>query len=747
MLDYDFDILNVIHKNRFFRSFRENSKIIINVMIIIFVWTLIYLIAFYKPQYESHAKIWIKDLETRNFVSQLNETSNLSSLTSAGNPLLTQIEIIKSENLLKIVAEEQRKAGFKKPDYRKIDIVVKQKPNTDILILSTKGQTPAQAQFTLRKILEEYERTNRNINGKISHARRIYIDTQIQQIKNKLENVREQIRNYKTDNLAIDIDQQSQRLVEQKMDTENKIADVQANIKHNRAAVRELQKQLSLNTKDAVNAVAIGSGNKVLEQLRQDLNRETQALEYDLVKLADTNPKVVAQRAKINELKKQIRAQITMSVGNSVNSNRAIFDAVREDLVDTMAQKQMQLMGYQAQEKALKETLKKINADQIKIPEQKYTLSHLEQEEKVLSTAYAELREKQIEANLKETEAVSNVITIDSPELPIKQSFPTPIQVLIMSLMFGFTLGTFLVFLKTLFENVCDSIYDIEAITGMPIVGAIPWINNVISDRQRETICKIAEENIISHIKLKCLHNNKKVLTFSSSSLKKYRSNILNFITHRFNSLGYSTVFLDCDFKNPTVFKDFASKIDIKTEFSDLILSIGRQLRVDPNANIEQEVLDAVSTCKHGVHYLMNTSNIFEPYDFFGTPAFKAVIEVLKKHYDCVFIDVGPVLLTPEFVVISKLSDGVILLLHKTVTYSVLKRIMTIIRNSKIELIGAIVRESSLRFEKEYEEYLKIIEDKLIEDINNEDINDDSQGIRNMIVEEADEYLNQNERF
>ena len=93
------------------------------------------------------------------------------------------------------------------------------------------------------------------------------------------------------------------------------------------------------------------------------------------------------------------------------------------------------------------------------------------------------------------------------------------------------------------------------------------------------------------------------------------------------------------------------------------------------------------------------------------------------------------------------LSDGVILLLHKTVTYSVLKRIMTIIRNSKIELIGAIVRESSLRFEKEYEEYLKIIEDKLIEDINKEDINDDSQGIRNMIVEEADEYLNQNERF
>lgn len=745
MFDYDFDILNVIHKNRFFRSFHENSNIILNVMIIIFAWTLIYLFAFYKPQYESHAKIWIKDLETKNFVSQLNESSHLSSLTSAGNPLLTQLEIIKSENLLKIVAEEQRKAGFKKPDYRKINIVVKQKPNTDILILSIKGQTPVQAQFTLNKILEEYEKMNRNINGKISHARRVYIDTKLEQINERLAFIREQIRDYKADNLAIDIDQQSQRLVEQKMDTENKIADIQANIKHNRAAVRELQKQLSLNTKDAVNAVAIGSGNKVLEQLRQDLNRETQTLEYDLVKLADTNPKVVAQKAKINELKKQIRTQITMSIGNNGNSNRAIFDTVREDLVDTMAQKQMQLMGYQAQEKALKETLEKINADQAKIPEQKYTLSYLEQEEKVLSTVSAELREKQIEAKLKESEAVSNVITIDSPDLPSKQSFPTQFQILIMSLIFGFILGTFLVFLKTLFENICDSVYDIEAITGMPIVGAIPWINNVISDRQRDTICKIAEENIISHIKLKCLHNNKKVLTFSSSSLKKHRSNILKFITHRFNSLGYSTVFLDCDFKNPTVFKDLSTKIDVRTEFSDLILSIGRQLRVDANANIEQEVLDAVSTCEHGVHYLMNTSNILEPYEFFGTPAFKAIIEVLKKHYDCVFIDVGPVLLTPEFVVISKLSDGVILLLHKTVTYSVLKRIMTIIKNSKIELIGTIIRESSLRFEKEYEEYLKIIEDKLLEDINNDDIKDGSKEIRNMIIEETDRYNNQQE--
>lgn len=731
MIDFDLGIIYNIRKNRFFRSFRDNTNIILTVMIIIFAWTLIYVLAFYHPQYESKAKIWIKDLETKEFVSQLNQTSNLSSLTSAGNPLMTQLEIIKSDNLLKIVAEEQRKAGFKNPDFREIDISVKQKPNTDILLLSTKGETPEQAQFTLNKILEEYEKTNLAINGKISRTRRIYLTSKIKEIEQRWENVRNEIKNYKTDNLAIDIDQQSQRLVEQKMDMENKISDTQANIRYNQASVRELQRQLGLNTKDAVNAVAIGSGNKVLEQLRQDLNRETQTLEYDLVKLSDTNPKIVAQKAKIQALKNQIKTQITMSIGKNPSGQRVIFDAVREDLVDTLAQKQTQLLGYQAQERALQKTLNKVNEEQSKIPDLKYNLSYLEREEAVLANAYGELRQKLIEAKLKESEAISNVIIVDYPDLPHHQSFPTRLQVLLLSLIFGFILGTSLVFLKTLFENICDNIYDIEEITGEPIIGAIPWINNLMSETQRDTICKIAEENIISHLKLKCLHQNKKVLTFSSSSLKKYNSNILQFITHRFNSLGYSVMFLDCDFRNPTMYKNLSKDIEIKKEFSDLILSVGRQLRVNPNADIEQEVLDAISTCEHGVHFLINTINILEPYEFFGTPAFKAIIEVLKRHFDCVFIDVGPVLITPEFVVISRLSDGAVLLLHKTVTYSEIKRIMKLIKDHKIEFIGSIVRESSSKFESEYEEYLKHIENSLVQDIK-----DGSQEIRDMIIEE-----------
>ncbi|MDO5304337.1 MAG: GNVR domain-containing protein [bacterium] len=731
MIDFDFDILANIQRNRFFRSFKENMNLVLTVTIIIFAWTLIYIVAFYSPEYESKAKIWIKDLETKEFISPLNQASNLSSLTNAGNPLLTQMEIIKSEKLLKTVEEAQREAGFKNPDYRKIDITVKQKPNTDILILSAKGKTPDQAQFTLNKILEEYEKTNRAINGKISRTRRIHLTQKINEISQRWEDVREKIKTYQTENSAIDIDQQSQRLVEQKMDTENKIADIQANIRHNQAAVRELQRQLGLNTKDAVNAVAIGSGNKVLEQLRQDLNRETQILEYDLVKFSDTNPKIIAQRAKINTLKTQIMAQISMSVGQNSNANRAIFDTVREDLVDTLAQKQAQLLGYQAQERALRKTLKKVNADQTKIPDMKYNLSYLEEEEAVLAKAYAELRQKLIETKLKESEAISNVIIVDMPDFPKKQSFPTRMQFLLLGLIFGFMLGTFLVFLKTLVENICDNIYDIEEITGEPIIGAIPWINNLISETQKDTICKIAEENIISHLKLKCLHQNKKVLTFSSSSLKKYHSNILQFITHRFNTLGYSVMFLDCDFRNPTMYKNFSKDIEIKKEFSDLILSVGRQLRVNPNANIDQEVLESISTCEHGVHFLMNTTNILEPYEFFGTPAFKAIIEVLKRHFDCVFIDVGPVLITPEFIVISKLVDGVVLLLHKTVTYSALRRIMKLIKDHKIEFVGSIVRESSSKIESEYEEFLKHIENKLVKDIE-----DGSKEIRGIIIEE-----------
>ena len=88
----------------------------------------------------------------------------------------------------------------------------------------------------------------------------------------------------------------------------------------------------------------------------------------------------------------------------------------------------------------------------------------------------------------------------------------------------------------------------------------------------------------------------------------------------------------------------------------------------------------------------------------------------MKAEFDWVLIDTGAAHITPEFLIISRLSDGVILFVNKTITYAILKNIAKSLKTAHIPFLGAIVREPGSRLEREYEKYLKFQEYKMSND-------------------------------
>ncbi len=711
------DLLANLNKNRYIRNFQRDIKLIRSIVIVLLFWSIVYLILFHKPLYESVAQVWIKDLETKEFVTDLDRQSQLSSLTSAGNPLLTQIEILKSDKLKKIIAEHKLTKG-EKASPNDIKIEVKNKINTDILTISLKEKTPELAQETLNVVLEEYDNINLSINNKISKSRREYIDLKLDEINEKLYEIRSQIKEYKKETLAIDLSEESMKLVDQGINMSSKMEEVNAQIKNNQSSIKSLEKQLSLNSKTALNAVALGSGNKLLEQLRQDLNTAVQEYEFDSTKLADTNPKMVAQKNKINTINKQIKNQITLSIGNYAKSQKInIFDPVREDLVKSLVDKQTELMGYQAEEKAIKNSIKKINKIQSEMPEKKFMLDTLEQEEKALSSAYDQLKEKQIEAKIKEAEGVSNVIVVDAPSLPLGQSFPSRIQVLLIAVIFGLFTGLSVSIIKTLIEDVCDDVEAIEEITGASVIGTIPWLENYFPDEQMQFVHGVAYDNIVSNLMIKCFKNKTKVLTFTSSSLQKPQSTVLYYLATRLKKLGHSVVIIDSDFRIPTMFKDADIQDKVKINLSDLIVNFENKLQQGETI-IPKEIENVLVADNKDIFHLGNKEIVFEPYEFFGTSAFEEIIKTLKNKFNWVLIDTGAAHITPEFLIISKLADGVVLFVNKTITYSVIKNITKSLKNASIPFIGTIVREASSRLEREYEKYLRFQENKMLNEQN-----------------------------
>lgn len=710
----DTDIFSKLSSNRYIRGFSKDVKLILSAILVIFMWSVIYLLLFYSPTYESEAKVWIKDLATEEYVASLDTQSQLTPLTSAGNPILTQIEILKSNQLKQTIAEYKSTFG-EEVDSSSIKIDVKNKPNTDILNIAYGDNSREKAQDVLKVILEEYENINLSINRKIRTSRREYIDSKLAEINDKLYEARKKVKDYKEKNLAISVDEESTQLVDQKVSMSTKLEDTVASIKSTAATVSELEKQLSLKPQQAINAVALGSGNKLLTDLRGELNDAVQEYEFDSAKLADTNPKMVAQRNKISTINKQIKNQIILSIGKFAKTQRInIFDPVRESLVRDLAENQTDFMGLLAEEQAINNSIKKVKAEESKIPEQKFVLDTLEQQEKVLSDAYDQLKEKQIEARIKEAEAVSNIVVVDTPSLPKGVSFPSKFQVLVISLMLGLMSGLSLSVLKTLIEDVCDDIITVEEITGVPAIGSIPWIENFLPDDQIQFIHGLAYDNIVSNLMMKCYKNDIKVLTFTSSSLRKPQSAILYYLAKSLNKLGQSVVVVDSDFRIPNIIKSAELEDKLKTNLSDLIVSVESKLRKKMEVEYK-EIKEVLVVDESGISYLGNKDLIFEPYEFFGTMGFEKIIDLLKTEFDWVLVDTGAAHITPEFLMVSKLSDGVVLFVNKTITNTMLANITKALKQAHIPLIGTIIREPGSRLEKEYEKYLRFQQDKLLD--------------------------------
>lgn len=743
-----------VSKNRFVKNLTRDKYLIFVVAGIVIFWTLVYLVSFYKPKYESLSKVWIKDLSTANFVdndstsNSADKTDSVQSLTSAGNPLLTQIELIKSHKMRAFLFNylknhyPEKVANVKNIDsFMNSHIDATNKLSTDMISISLSWDDPKMAKELLEVFLNEYVAYGLDINKRVKTARRQYIDEKIAEIEPKLIGIRQQIKTYKEGSLAIDVPEQAKQLVTQKTTFSDQLENTNASIVSTRRAIAQLERNLSLNTKDAIDAVALGSYNKNLVDLRADLNDSIQQYSFDSAKMSDSNPRVVALKNKIEEIKKEIQSQIKLSIGSSQSASQInIYDPVREKLVADLATNQTNLMSLLGQKKSIIRSISKINKEQTWIPGKKYILDTLEQEERNLSNAYDELKTKQIEARIKEAETVSNIVIVDNPNLPVNKSFPTSIQIIMLGCMVGMFSGIGTSLLKTYFADICESVEAIELVTKKSVIGILPWIDDTLDKTDGDRIKDISFEKIISNLMIKCYKNDAKVLTFSSNSLKKTSSQSIYMLACQLNKLGQSVVIVDADFRNPAVRMNTDDASTVNIDFSDAILNIEKAFKKQISAASKEElILKSIATDTqkmawedrlkekkeeyseiinhnlahsltiddNGIYHLANSKQLSDPYEYFGCSAFNLMIKTLKEKFDWILIETPSILVAPETLMISKLSDGFVLFTSLNVTYSELDNVAKTVNNAEIPFIGSIVRDKNLNLHKEYLTFLK----------------------------------------
>jgi len=701
-----------ISLNKYIKLLINNYKIIVYFTAGMVVLAILTGIILYEPSYQSTAKLMIKETSPNSFIVPLEEGSRVRT-SSVKNPILNYMQIFSSkkiaENTVEKIADDPFINQYPKKQLTQVinsRIDLENIPGTDIILFSFKWKKPDEAQKIAEAYIDSFMAHNVETNKKSISQMRNYIEGQLAESEKELEKVRNKIKDFKTENKSVNVDQEAIAIIQQITANENDLAEIKKELNSERSKSSDITTKLGLDTEKALISAALGQ-NDNLKALRRDLQVAQQKYADFNTRYTQLNPRMKSLIENINEIKKQMKSQVKLTLGNEIfnEGGSLIADPVRTNMVSQLVESQSNIQALEAQKNSVEGNLTALMKKQSAIPQIQSTLQDLIQRETTLAEVVKTLNTKLIESKIRESEIISNLTVVDEPTLPVSPTFPTIFHIIIL---FGFTgmlLGIGTVLGKHYVEDTAQGTQEIEDILKAPVLGIIPWIREAsytlnVKEFNPASIINIVYQKIITSLKIKAIKKNTNVISITSADFEKRRSVISANIAKNLAKAGNSVLLIDSDFRSGCIAKEFGINTEEKIDFTDILLGIAK---VDENKQEEMSKILNSGIIRleeyKNLYLIPNNNSVSNPDQIVNLPAFGDLITFVKENFDYVIIDTPPLLAVSDSITISQHIDGLVLLCGIKTSRSNLARVKKICDENYIDILGAIARDSLTELE------------------------------------------------
>lgn len=160
-----------------------------------------------------------------------------------------------------------------------------------------------------------------------------------------------------------------------------------------------------------------------------------------------------------------------------------------------------------------------------------------------------------------------------------------------------------------------------------------------------------------------------------------------------FAQMGKRTLLIDADMRNPTVHRMFS--ISVKNGLSEILAGLTDNISV---SRTDIENLSILTAGKIPPN----------PAELLASPRMDKLLEFVKEHYDCVFIDTPPINLVTDPTVFAQKATGYVLII-KTDTTSTndVKTTVSILQQISGNILGFILNDVNSEKKKYYSYYRK----------------------------------------
>ena len=179
-----------------------------------------------------------------------------------------------------------------------------------------------------------------------------------------------------------------------------------------------------------------------------------------------------------------------------------------------------------------------------------------------------------------------------------------------------------------------------------------------------------------------------KVIAFTSSHRSERKSSNTINTAISFAEIGYKVLLIDCDLRLPTV----ATRLRIKSVpgFSNLLVGANSIEQVITKLSENLDVIPAGRIPK-------------EPTGLLTSQSMTDNLNLLRREYDYIFVDLPPVSTVADAAIVSKNIDGYLLVVrHQDSQYKEIKEALRLLRLSGANVLGFVYNDAPIAGKKSY---------------------------------------------
>ena len=634
-------------------ALKRRSFIAASLFIGIMTLTFIY-VTFKKPVFKSSGSVLIEPQNSSSLTGlETLPTGELKSLGKQSDPLITEIEVIRSYPVLK----ETTEALSVKDSYVSIldlqeGIKVEPLPGTDLLTISYQASDPVLAAVVAKTLIDVYIETNvRNNRAEVSAARN-FIEAQLPKTAAAVREAELKLRSFKEQNQIVTLDEEASQSVEAIAELESLMAEAKAQL-----------------------AKVDSQSSQLLQNSEIDLATTSGSIKLNL------SPNIQAIAEQLGQIQNQLATERNRY--HSEHPTIAVLEQEEAELKEKI--RQAQLAQVKTQRQSLENEILKLSelqsvqkAKANTYPKLEQTKRELERNLSAAQTTYESLLKNLQKVRVVENQTIANVQIVSPPQVPEK-----PVEIYRkLILLGGFILATLTAlasaFTMDLLDSSVKNIQQAKNLLDYPLIGVIPYFNTSknkkllpSSDNNLKTKAqRVFTENNPFHVSMihaynslqanldsSSLDESAKVIVVTSSVSHEGKSEISANLAAAYVRTGKRVLLVDADRYQPTqhhiwgltnapgLNEALEGQIDLQSVFQEVLPN----LFLLPSGNLPTRAIATLDSSS--IEYASSMSEKF---------FLQELIDKVSEDYDVIIFDTASIIgaIVPSF--LNQIADRTI---------------------------------------------------------------------------------------